>query len=168
MDGIYFEGGDREERERGEREWEWEWEWNCVVPREVGGEEGEGRGGGECFYEGGERVELPGRGEGRFDGGGGEGGERFKVGVPLMFIVSVRIIERGGGEGEGEGEGRVVAEGRWEKVFSVVGEEEEGEGLKIEESRWVCEGGGEGYLIRFFSEEDSFDSFELFSLWSQV
>ena len=85
-----------------------------------------------------------------------------------MFIVRVRVIERGGGEGKGEGEGRVVAEGRWEKVFSVVGEEEEGEGLKIEESRWVCEGGGEGYLIWFFLEEDSFDSFELFLLWSQV
>ena len=47
-----------------------------MVPREVGvEEEREERGGGECFYEGGERVELPGKGEGRAEGGGGEGRE---------------------------------------------------------------------------------------------
>ena len=135
----------------------WEWEWSCVIPREAGGE-----GGGECVYEGGERVELPGRGEGRFEGGGGgEGGERFEVGVPLLFVVRMRVLE--GGEGGG-----VVAEGSWERVFSVVGEEGGEVGLEVGESRWGCEGGGEGYLVRFFSKEYGVDSSGVFSLWAEV
>ena len=130
--------GEREGKREGEREggeWVWEWDWNCVVPREGGveGEEGEER----CVYEGGEVVEMPGRGEGIFLGGGE--GKRFEKGVPMLFFVNVRVRE-------GEG-GVVVAEGRWERVFSVVGEEE---GVEIEETRWGCENGGVGYLVRFF------------------
>ena len=115
----------------------WEWEWECVIPSYAGRE-----GGGECVYEGGERVELPARGEGRFVGGGGEGGEYFKVGVPLLFVVNVRVLEVRGG---------VVTEGRWEELFNVV----EGEGetmaeLEIEESRWMCDDGTVGYMVSFF------------------
>ena len=114
-------------------DWEWEWEWNCLIPREAGGE-----GGGECVYRGGEKVELPGRREGRFVGGG-EDGEMFEVGVPLLFFVRVRVLERG----------NLVAEGTWEKVFSVVQEEEVSgaAGLVIEESRWMCQNGAVGYLV---------------------
>ena len=131
----------------------WEWEWDCIIPRQPGGE-----GGGKCRYEGGERVELPGKGVGRFEGGGGEGGETFEVGIPLLFVVRVNVLEKEGGG--------VVAEGQWEEVFSVI---EEGEtGLEILESQWVCEGGEMGYLVRFFSSDSQIDSSELFSLWAEV
>ena len=113
--------------------WIWEWEWICIVPRE-GGE-----GGGEsCVYEGGETIELPGKDNGRFLGGGM--GKQFEEGVPLFFMVKVRVRREGGS-------GEVIAEGTWEKVFSIMGEDE---GVQIEESRWICENGAVGYLVRDF------------------
>ena len=86
---------------------------------------------------------MPGRGEGRFEGGGG--GKRFQIGVPLLFLVRVRILEREGGN--------IIAEGRWERVFSVVGEEGGrgvGGGLEIEENQWRCENGAVGYSVSVF------------------
>ena len=132
LDGISVAGGG----------WEWEWDWDCFVPREGNGE----RGGGVCEYEGGEVVEMPGRGEGRFVGGGE--GVQFEIGVPLYFVVRVRVREREGG--------RVLAEGRYEEMFSVVGERgnrrQEGEnlGLVVEESEWVCDEGAFGYSVSKF------------------
>ena len=159
-DGIFTPG-----------EWEWEWEWNCFVPSEGG------NGGSDCVYERGEKVQLPGRGEGRFEGGGERG--KFEVGVPLYFVVRVRVWERGR---EGD---VVVAEGRWEKLFSVV--EGDWEGLEVEESSWVCEGGKIGYLVslfffkifnfifglffsqvRFFSVDKLIEFSEVSSLWANV
>ena len=129
----------------GEGIWEWEWDWDCFIPRE-----GEGRGGGGlCMYEGGGVVDMPGSGEGRFVGGGREG-EVFQVGVPLYFVVRVRIRERL----EGGVLGEVVTDGKFEKVFSVV----EGEGVQddessvlvIEENQWICDDGAIGYSVCFF------------------
>ena len=139
MDGIVVGGGGggreggREGGEGGEEGWEWEWEWSCVVPREGGerGREGEG----VCLYEGGDVVEMPGRGEGRMVRGGE--GKRFEKGVPYLFVVKMRVVG---------GEGRVISEGFWERVYSVVEEE----GVSVEEERWVCGDGGFGYLVRFF------------------
>ena len=133
-DGITF-------NEEEEGRWEWEWEWDCFVPRE-----GEGRGGGgQCLYEGGEVVEMPGRGEGRFEGGGGERGV-FEVGVALYFVVKVRVRERE----EGGRLGEVVTEGRFEKVFSVIeGEEQDNLGLVIEENQWICGNGAIGYSVSY-------------------
>ena len=103
-------------------------------------------GGGDCVYEGGKKIELPGIGEGKFIGGGE--GERFQIGVPMFFVVRVRVWER---RGERAGEGRgMVAEGEWERVFSVVQEEGMEVGLEVEESVWGCEGGGAGYLVSFY------------------
>ena len=122
--------------EGGGEEWEWEWEWSCVVPREGGGE----RGGGDCMYEGGDVIEMPGREQGRFLGGGM--GNTFEVGVPLLFVVKVRV--RGVG-----GTGEVISEGYWEETFSVVDEGEE-EGWEVRETRWMCESGTVGYLVSVF------------------
>ena len=123
-DGIIFE----EEEE----EWEWEWEWECITPRE--GKE-EGREGGECIYEGGKVIEMPGREEGRFEL---EEGEKLKVGVAYYFVVRGKVRERGG-------DGEVVAEGRWGKVFSAV--EEGGEVLGLEMEWWRCEDSSVGYSV---------------------
>ena len=89
-------------------------------------------------------VVMP-RGEGRFVGGG-EGIE-FEAGVPLYFVVKMRVREGGRGE--------VVTEGRWEKVFNVV--EGGDSGLVIEENQWMCEGGAVGYLVNF----DNFFSYSI-------
>ena len=116
LDGINTEG-----------EWEWEWEWSCFVPMMGGGE-----GGGDCLYEDGEVIEMPARDEGIFVGGGN--GKRFEVGAPLFFVVNMRVRE-------GD---RVISEGHWEEVFSVV----EGDlRLEIEETQWLCENGAMGYLV---------------------
>ena len=126
-DGITVGGG-----------WVWEWEWDCFVPRwetgAVGQSSGE-EGGGVCRYEGGEVVMMPGSGEGRFIGG--EGRDSFEVGMPLYFVVRVRVRSNNGGE--------VVAEGRWEKMFSVV--EGGDSGLVVRESQWMCDDGAVGYSV---------------------
>ena len=137
LDGITTGGGSEEGG------LVWEWEWDCFVPREANG-----RGGGVCEYEGGEVIEMPGRGEGVFVGGGG--GRVFEVGVPLYFVVRVRVREVGG---------FVIAEGYFEKVFSVIEEqgsrrgrqEEENNGIfVIEQNEWICEGGAVGYSVTIF------------------
>ena len=113
----------------GVEEWEWEWEWKCNIPIEF-----RGAGGGECMYEGGEVIEMPVGGVGRF---GGEEG-KFVVGVPLYFVVQMRV--RRGGD--------VMAEGRWEEIFSVV---EGGDaGIVIDENQWICDEGTVGYIVSFF------------------
>ena len=158
---VFYEGGEEGERffldfgdsytddgvvGGGEGEWEWEWDWKCVTPerRGEGGEgAGEGEGGRECEYEGGKRIEMPGRGEERFEG---EEGERLKEGIPLFFSVRTRVRER-------EGEGRVVAEGRWSGVVNPLVEEGEREGergLELLEDSWVCSDSSVGYLVIFF------------------
>ena len=134
LDGITTKGGD----DLGE--FVWEWDWNCVVPNDARGEgEREGR---ECEYKGGEVIEMPGRGEGSFIGGGEE--KEFEVGVPLYFVVRVRVrkVEEGR-------LGEVVSEGRYEEIFSFV-EEGEGEEWIVEESQWMCENGAIGYSVRIF------------------
>ena len=115
----------------GEGDWEWEWDWECVIP--MGVDEGNGR---ACTYDGGRMVEMPGQLDGRFEG---EDGETFEEGVPLYFVVRVRVRESGG---------RVVGEGKWEKVFNPVGSG--GTGLEIVRSEWVCEGSAVGYSVTIF------------------
>ena len=140
-DDIFYKGeaeGDR---------YEWEWEWDCLVPIE-GGEEERGEGVEKCIYEGGEAMEMSGRETGRWEG---EEGKKLREGVPLMFVVRVRVRDWGQGEG---GRGEVVSEGRWMKVFSpIVGEEERikggGEGIEMREERWMCEDGSVGYSVFF-------------------
>ena len=114
--------------------WEWEWEWRCIIPKQEGG-----GGGGLCRYADGSVMEMPGREEGQFVGGGPDGRE-FMVGMPLYFVVKMRILDVDGGG--------VVAEGRWEKMINVLEREESG--LVIEENEWMCEGGAVGYLVFFF------------------
>ena len=96
--------------ERGEQEWEWD--WDCINPVT-----GEG-----CEYEDGREVELPGRGEGRWESEG-----EFKVGEAMMFVVRVKVV---GGAGE-EG----VSTGRWARVVSFV---EEKVGFELVYSEWWC------------------------------
>ena len=133
-DGIVFGGGGG---------YEWEWDWGCVVPKGRGGE-----GGGECVFEGGEVVQMPGRGQGRFEGGGVGGGEEWVVGRALYFIVRVKVREGGGG--------RVVARGEWEAVVSVVrggvfnGPDQGGflrRNLKVNEERWMCRDSSSGFSV---------------------
>ena len=146
-DDIFYKG------EEGER-YEWEWEWECLVPRE-GGEEEEGKEG-ECIYEGGEVMKMPGKEEGHWEG---EEGKNLRKGVPLMFVVRIRVRDWGEegrkrrrGEGDGE-RGELVSEGRWVKVFSPVvegrGEEGGGEEIEMKEERWMCEDGSIGYSVQF-------------------
>ena len=140
----------------GDGRWEWEWDWNCFIPRE-GANRG---GGGDCMYEDGELFEMPKRGEGRFIGGEGEG-EEFQVGVPLYFVVTVRVRERL----EGGALGEVVTEGRFEKLFSVVEQpnnaQEEDPVLVLDENQWICDDGTVGYSV-FFSFFFSFSFFYFF------
>ena len=123
-DGIVF----------GEGDWVWEWEWECFIPTIVeGGEETVGR---PCEYEGGNVIEMPGSGEQRFEG---EEGERFEVGLPLLFVVRTIVRDEEGGE--------VVSEGTWEKLFSPV--EEEGLVLEFVEESWMCSDASVGYSVSF-------------------
>ena len=129
----------------GDGKWEWEWEWGCFIPRE-GANRG---GGGNCMYENGELFEMPTRGDGRFVGGNGEG-EEFQVGVPLYFVVSVRVREKL----EGGSLGEVVTEGRFEKLFSVIEQPNNAQGqedlvLVMDEDKWICDDGTVGYSVFF-------------------
>ena len=130
----------------GDGKWEWEWEWGCFIPRE-GANRG---GGGNCMYEDGELFEMPTRGDGRFVGGNREG-EEFQVGVPLYFVVRVRVRERL----EGGSLGEVVTEGRFEKLFSVVEQPNNAQGqedlvLVMDEDEWICDDGTVGYSVILF------------------
>ena len=132
-------------QEEGDR-YEWEWEWDCLVPIE-GGEEERGEGVGECIYEGGEVMEMSGRETGRWEG---EEGKKLREGVPLMFVVRVRVRDWGkGGRGGEGGRGEVVSEGRWMKVFSPIAEKGGEEGIEMREARWICEDGSVGYSVFF-------------------
>ena len=125
-DGIVMEGG----QEGGDDVWVWEWDWECIIP-------GEHRGGTQtaCVYEGGEQVVMPGRGESRFEGGGGI--QRFEAEVPLFWTVKGRV-RRGA-------QGPVVAEGKWSGLLNPV---EQGEGgLEILVDRWVCPDSSVGFLV---------------------
>ena len=66
--------------------------------------------------------------------------ENFQDNIPLLFVVKARI--RRGEEGK---EGEVVAEGRWEEVFSVV--EGGGEGVEVVEMSWMCGDSSVGYSV---------------------
>ena len=106
--------------------WEWEWEWECVVPEGWGEEEEEGEGEERgCRYEGGKFLEMP--EGGRFEG---EEGERLREGVPMFWVVRVRVRSE---------EGEIVGEEEWSRVLSPVGG-----GRGEEEGGWgVGSGGGE-------------------------
>ena len=47
-----------------------------------------------------------------------------------------------------EGGGNVVAEGKWEKAFTPV-EEEEGKGVDIVETSWMCQDSSVGYSVSY-------------------
>ena len=68
-----------------------------------------------------------------------ENDENFEVGVPLLFLVKVRVREEGGGN--------VVAEGKWENMFTLV---EEGKGVEIVKTSWMCQDSSVGYLVSDF------------------
>ena len=60
--------------------------------------------------------------------------------MPLYFVVRVRVRERG----EGGAMGKVISEGEYERLFSlVVGEERERRQEEEEEEEWGDLGGGE-------------------------
>ena len=111
---------------------EWEWDWTCTIPQGIVINE-ENR---DCVYEGGEAIAMPGREEGIFET---ENGKSFEIGVPLLFVVRVRIREKE--------EGEVIAEGRWEQLFTPVSEDL---GFEIVENSWICEDASIGYLVSFF------------------
>ena len=67
-----------------------------------------------------------------------ENDENFEGGLPLLFLVRVRVREEGGGN--------VVAEGKWEEVFTPM-EEEEGMEVKIVETSWMCQDSSVGYSV---------------------
>ena len=106
-------------------DWEWEWDWNCIIPNQNNQ---------NCVYESGQTVAMPTRNQAIFEQ---ETGRNFKVGVPFLFMVRVRVREEGVG-------GEVVAEGRWEEVFNFV---EEGAGLEVVETRWMCGDSSVGYSV---------------------
>ena len=117
----------------GEGEWEWEWGWGC---EEVGEE------GGECGYQDGEMIVLPDEG-GRWES---KEGKEFQKGTGMLFVVYAKarwVVE-------GEGEGEWVSKGRWEGVFSFVGDGEEE--FVAEFVEWEClNGNGQyGYSVCFF------------------
>ena len=70
-----------------------------------------------------------------------ENDENLKGGVPLLFFVRVRVREEGGGN--------VVAEGKWEKVFTPM-TEEEGMRVEIVETSWMCQDSSVGYSVSIF------------------
>ena len=69
---------------------------------------------------------------------GSENDKTFEAGIPLLFSVRVRVREEGGGN--------VVAEGKWEEVFTPV-EGDEGKGVEIVETSWMCEDSSVGYSV---------------------
>ena len=109
--------------------WEWEWEWSCLIPGERGQQ------GRECVYEGGEVVEMPGSGEGRFVA---DTEKRFEEGVPLFFSVKSRVRRNG----------EVMGEGKWSNGVNPVGGE--GVGLELVEEMWMCTDSSVGFSV-FFS-----------------
>ena len=80
---------------------------------------------------------MPGMSDAIFES---ENDSNFEVGVPLLFFVRVRVREEGGGN--------VVAEGKWEELFTPV--EEEGTGVEIVETSWMCQDSSVGYLVSDF------------------
>ena len=70
-----------------------------------------------------------------------ENGRNFQIGVPLLFVVRVRVRDPQGGQ--------VISEGSWEELFSPVS----GDRTKLEvvESSWLCDDSSRGYLVTFFS-----------------
>ena len=70
-----------------------------------------------------------------------ENDKNFEAGIPLLFLVRVRVREEGGGN--------VVAEGKWEEVFTPV-VEEEGKGVEFVETSWMCQDSSVGYLVSAF------------------
>ena len=132
---------------------QWEWLWRCINPLS----------GGNCVYSGGGEVVMPGRSESKFVAEG-----EFVVGEPLLFVVSAKVVLRGGMEGEGGG----VSRGKWTRVFNAV-EERGGGGEAVLYSEWGCLGsGGENgfsvcflfiFSLFFFSFLLFFSSFLFFS-----
>ena len=111
--------------------WEWEWDWTCTIPEGVTTSSLDRN----CRYEGGEIIQMPGINDAIFES---ENDENFEAGVPLLFLVRVRVREEGGGN--------VVAEGKWEEVFTPV-EKEEGMKVELVETSWMCEDSSVGYLV---------------------
>ena len=70
----------------------------------------------------------------------------FIEGIPYNFV----IYARAGGIGDGDEEWEWVSRGKWERLFSVVGEQ--GEGLELEFTEWRCPSGQgrHGYLVCIF------------------
>ena len=66
-----------------------------------------------------------------------ENDENYETGIPLLFLVRVRVRE--------EGEGNVVAEGKWEMVFTPV--KEEGKGVELVQTSWMCQDSSVGYSV---------------------
>ena len=81
---------------------------------------------------------MPGISEAIFES---ENDENFEAGIPLLFLAKVRVREEGGGN--------VVAEGKWEEVFTPV-EEEEGKDVEIVETSWMCQDSSVGYSVSQF------------------
>ena len=96
---------------------------------------------------------MPGISEAIFES---ENNKNLEAGIPLLFLVRVRVREEGGGN--------VVAEGKWKEVFTPV-EEEEGKGVEIVETSWMCQDSSVGYSVSnfyFFSFSFLLFSFYLF------
>ena len=70
-----------------------------------------------------------------------ENDESLEGGVPLLFLVRARVREEGGGN--------VVAEGKWEKVFTPL-MEQEGMEVDLVETSWMCQDSSVGYLVSHF------------------
>ena len=114
--------------------WEWEWDWTCTIPEGVTISSSDRN----CRYEGGQIIQMPGISDAIF---GSANDENLEGGVPLLFLVRVRVREEGGGN--------VVAEGKWEKVFTPM-TEKEGMEVEIVETSWMCQDSSVGYLVSHF------------------
>ena len=122
---LNFQGSVTEDERRGLIDGDalvWSWQWGCVNPltREM------------CRYEDGGEVVMPTSGE-RFVS---DGGRKFGVGVPMLFVVRALVVGEEGG----------VSRGEWERVYFGMADDVS---FQLKTGVWDClvGGNGQGYRV---------------------
>ena len=122
---LNFQGSVTEDERRGLIDGDvlvWSWQWGCVNPltREM------------CRYEDGGEVVMPTSGE-RFVS---DGGRKFEVRVPMLFVVRALVEGKEGG----------VSQGEWERVYFGMADDVS---FQLKTGVWDClvGGNGQGYRV---------------------